>query len=223
MDILRLSVHVCVNLFFYIVHDQSGVTADDFLLFLFVAWYLAEVLLHNIDDEVGIIVGKLTDGVEQHACQRVPGILDFECLCVYYCQQMLVDCVETLDLCCGYLKVLYGTFHFKVVELHLGSCLHENFWYGYGFCRVFRDRFRELLLRHRTFSALRIRCRRDSVSTGALWSGSFPGLHDFRSYVKKTQLIGIIRLSVLLLRCHEVLHVCLVDFKLCLRVPHLVE
>ena len=86
MDVLCLSIHMCIDLFLDIFHDKSSIATNDFLFFFLIAWYLAEVLFNYINDKVSVIVGKFTNRVEKHTRKCVPGILDFECLCVYYCQ-----------------------------------------------------------------------------------------------------------------------------------------
>lgn len=138
---------------FYIIHDQSSVAADDFLLFLIITGYLAEILFHDVDYEVGVIVGKLTDGVEQHARQSVPRILDLESLRVHDSEKVLVNRVEPLNFRRGDFKILYGALHFEPVELHLGCGLHEDLRHGDGFLRILGYRLRELFLRHWTFAA----------------------------------------------------------------------
>ena len=77
MDILRLPVHVFVNLFTNVGNDERSITADNSSLVLLIARDLAEILFNHVNNKVSIVIGQLADGVQKHTRQRIHGIVDF--------------------------------------------------------------------------------------------------------------------------------------------------
>ena len=157
MDILCFPIHMLINLLSDVRYNQCRISTDNTTLVFLISRYLGKVLFNNVNHEVGIIVGKLADGVKQHTGKRVHGIIHFKNLCIHQRKELLVNRIKSFNLCHGDFKIRNSTLYLKTVKLHFRCCLHQNFRNGNSFCRVFRYCFYEFLFGKRLFLSFAFR------------------------------------------------------------------
>ena len=217
MNILCLSVHVFVNLLADIGNNQRRIPADDSSLVFFISRNLTQVLLYDINDKVCIIIGELTNRIQQHTCQSVHGIVYFQNLRIHERKKLLIYSVKPLNLCHSYFEVSDGTLNFKAIELYFRCCLNKNLRDGDSLCRVLCHSLYKLLFTERLLSVFRCDYWR-YLRFGR--TAAFCTFSYIRLIVKNRHLICIF-CFLLILYSNKVLQVFLVNFKLRLWILHL--
>ena len=135
MGLPCLSLHMFIYLFPDIIHDGSSITTDNFPLFFFCAIDLSKIPINQFHNEVGIIIGKFTDGIQKHTCQSIYCVIDFEDLSIYRSKKLLIYRIKSFNFCCCNLKIFYQPFHRERLERNSGTCLDQYLRNRNGFSK----------------------------------------------------------------------------------------